>query len=159
MSEVEVESVPEGFERLPKGLGYTDSIQPVYRRVSDEGVSLGLRVEKQHVNSLGICHGGVLMTLADMTGAAGVNHSRGELMGSPTINLSLDFISAAKMGEWIQADVEQVNVKRRFGFSKGSIYTSRGVVANFSGTFYFPDHDGMWKDGRSRESVIQNFES
>jgi uncharacterized protein (TIGR00369 family) len=159
MSEVPAESVPEGFEQLPEGLGYTDSIQPSYRRIADEVVSFGLVVQQQHGNSMGICHGGVLMTLADMAGASGVNMARGELAGSPTISLSLDFVSAANIGEWIQADVEQVDIKRRFGFCRGSIYSSRGVVARFGGNFYFPDHDGMWKAGRTKERVLQKIES
>ena len=154
MTATETQAVPEGFERLPEGLGYTDSIQPVYRRVVGEEVSFGLIVQEHHGNSMGICHGGVLMTLSDMTAASGVNVARGQLAGSPTISLSLDFVSAARMGQWIQADVQQVSIKRRFGFSNGLIHNSDGVIARFNGTFYFPDHQGMWKNGKSNESVL-----
>ena len=159
MSEVIFEPVPEGFEQLSEGFGYTDSIQPSYRRISGEEASFGLVVQQHHSNSMGICHGGVLMTLADMAGAASVNLARGELAGSPTINLSLDFVSAARIGEWIQADAGQVSVKRRFGFCRGTIINNRGVVAHYSGTFYFPDHEGMWKDGRSRGGVLRKLDS
>jgi uncharacterized protein (TIGR00369 family) len=141
------EAVPEGFEQLPVGLGYTDTLQPTYRRVEGEEVSFGLVVQQQHANSLGICHGGVLMTLADITAASGVNTAAGRRAGSPTINLSLDFISSAEVGCWIQANVEQVTVKRRFGFCSGVIYKAEGAVARFNGTFYLPDHQGMWKGG------------
>ena len=55
--------------------------------------------------------------------------------------------------------VEQVSIKRRFGFCSGGIYNSAGVVARFSGTFYFPDHKGMWKDGRRGDGVLQSQES
>jgi hypothetical protein len=34
MSEPAVEVVPADFERLPEGLGFTDSLQPSYRRES-----------------------------------------------------------------------------------------------------------------------------
>ena len=154
MSEKIAEVVPPGFERLPSGLGYTDSLQPSYRRIEGEGASFGLVVEAQHGNSMGICHGGVLMTLADITAATGANLARGVTSGSPTVHLSIDYISSARLGEWIQANVEQVSVKRRFGFCSGGIYNNAGVVARFSGTFYFPDHDGMWKDGRRGDSVL-----
>lgn len=150
----EVQQPPEGFEQLPEGLGYTDSLQPSYRKVEGDLVSFGLVVQPQHSNTMGICHGGVLMTLADITAATGVNVARGVKAGSPTVHLSIDFISSARQGEWVHADVEQVSVKRRFGFCSGGIYNDSGVVARFNGTFYFPDHKGMWKDGRRGDGVL-----
>lgn len=154
MSENPVEPVPLDFECLPRGLGYTDSLQPIFRRIAQESASFGLVVEAHHGNMMGICHGGVLMTLADIAAATGVNLARGVTAGSPTIHLSIDYIAAARMGQWIQADVEQVSTKRRFGFCSGAIYNHAGVVARFNGTFYFPDHDGMWKHGRKSDGVL-----
>ena len=153
------EAVPDGFVRLPEGLGFTDTLQPSYRRVEGDAVCFGLVVEPQHSNSLGICHGGALMTLADITAASGVNLARGKKSGSPTVNLALDFISSARLGEWIEANVEQVSLKRRFGFCNGVIHNHRGIVARFNGTFYLPDHEGMWKDGRSGDGVLQGMDS
>jgi uncharacterized protein (TIGR00369 family) len=158
VSEKIAEAVPSGFERLPVGLGFTDSLQPVYRRLAGESASFGLVVEPQHGNTMGICHGGVLMALADITAATGANLARGVTSGSPTVHLSIDCISSARLGEWVQACAEQVSLKRRFGFCSGGIYNSAGVVARFSGTFYFPDHDGMWKDGRRGDGVLQQQE-
>ncbi|CAA0118395.1 Uncharacterised protein [Halioglobus japonicus] len=155
MSDNIEEAVPAGFEQLPTGLGYTDSLQPSYRRIEGDSASFGLLVQAQHCNTMGICHGGVLMTLADITAATGTNLARGVTSGSPTVHLSIDFISSARLGQWLRADVEQVSVKRRFGFCSGGIYNSDGVVARFNGTFYFPDHKGMWKDGRRGDGVLQ----
>lgn len=154
MTDISEEQVPEGFEQLPEGLGFTDSLAPCYRRVDGEQASFGLIVQAQHSNTMGICHGGVLMTLADIAAATGANQARGVLAGSPTVHLSIDYISAARQGEWVQANADQVSVKRRFGFASGSIVNSRGVVARFSGTFYFPDHDGLWKSGSPGDGVM-----
>lgn len=159
MSDKIEETVPQGFELLPQGLGYTDSLQPIYRRIDEEGASFGLIVAAQHSNTMGICHGGVLMTLADITAATGANLAHGVTAGSPTINLSMDFISAGRMGQWLQANAEHVSVKRRFGFCSGGIYNSAGIVARFSSTIYFPDHAGMWKDGRHGDGVLQREDS
>jgi uncharacterized protein (TIGR00369 family) len=153
------EAVPAGFKPLPAGLGFTDCLQPSYRRIEGEKASFGLLLQAQHSNTMGICHGGVLMTLADITAATGANLARGVTSGSPTVHLSIDYISSARLGQWVQADVEQVSIKRRFGFCSGGIYNSAGVVARFSGTFYFPDHDGMWKDGRRGDGVQQGHKS
>jgi len=145
MSETIVEAVPEEFEPFPEGLGFVDSLQPMYHRLRGKEMSLGLVVGEQHRNLMGICHGGVLMTLADITAATGVNVMRGTRAGTPTINLSLDFIAPARMGQWIQADNQQISLKRRFGFCSGVISNSEGIVARFNGTFYLPEHQGIWK--------------
>jgi hypothetical protein len=94
---------------------------------------------------MGICHGGALSTLADIAAATGVNVASERQGGTPTINLAMDFISSARMGQWIQADLHLVTVKRRFGFSSGAIISADGVVARFNGTFYLPEHKGMVK--------------
>jgi uncharacterized protein (TIGR00369 family) len=154
LSEQPDDSVPPEFERLPDGIGFTDNLQPLYRSITPDTVSFGLVVEPHHGNMMGICHGGVLMTLADITAATGVNQARGVTAGSPTVHLSIDYISSARMGQWIQATVEQVSVKRRFGFCSGAIYNRAGVVARFSGTFYFPDHDGLWQNGRKSAGIL-----
>tara|TARA_R110002110_G_scaffold406421_1_gene626237 strand:- start:31490 stop:31948 length:459 start_codon:yes stop_codon:yes gene_type:complete len=135
--------LPEGYESLQTGLGYTDTLQPCFRRIVGSEVSFGLWVDKQHSNSMGICHGGVLMTLADITAATGVNVARGVHAGTPTINLSVDFIASARQGDWIEARVESVSVRRRFGFCSGNIVCGDKRIARFNGTFYIPDHDGL----------------
>jgi len=150
----EQDSIPNGFKRLPLGRGFTDAIQPCYHKMADGGVTLGLRVEQQHCNMLGICHGGVLMTLADIAAASGVNMACGKKGGSPTINLSVDFISAGRLGQWLQADITHTTVKRRFGFCSGAINSSAGIVARFNGTFYLPDHDGMRKTEKRAEGIL-----
>ncbi|KZX60142.1 thioesterase [Halioglobus sp. HI00S01] len=142
-----VEQVPEGFELLPEGLGFTDNLQPCYRRLRGDDLAFGLIVASQHANSLGICHGGALMTLADIAAASSANLARGKIAGAPTVNLTMDFIGAAKQGQWIQTTSEGVTLKRRFGFSHGIIFSSRGIVARYNATFYFPDHEALTQDG------------
>ncbi|MBA6412031.1 PaaI family thioesterase [Parahaliea sp. F7430] len=146
---------PEGFEPVPAGLGYTDSLQPLYRRIDDDLVSFGLSVAEQHLNVMGLCHGGVLMTLADVAAASGVNHAMGTKGGTPTINLSFDFVNGAKAGQWLQADVTSVTMKRRFGFASGVITHGELIIARFNGTFYVPDHDGIWKRGKAAGALAR----
>lgn len=147
MADVTIEEVPAGYKLLPDRLGFTDNLQPCYRKLDGETLTFGFVVAKQHGNSMGICHGGALMTLADIAAASWANMARGVVAGAPTINLSMDFISAARQGQWIEARLEGVTLKRLFGFSRGVIVNSRGEVARFNATFYFPDHGGMSQDG------------
>ncbi|GAB3306883.1 PaaI family thioesterase [Haliea atlantica] len=150
------DAVPAGFQRVPTGLGFTDVLQPLYRSLEGDRVRFGLRVIEAHANIMGICHGGVLATLADITAATGVNHARGERAGNPTISLSLDFIGAGRLGDWLEATVMQVDVKRRFGFCSGLIEGSSGVVARFNGTIYLPDHAGIWKRERPAADLLSD---
>ena len=153
-NELKQEPIPAGFDLLPLGLGFTDVIQPCYRRVQGDTVSMGLRVEQQHCNIMGFCHGGVLMTLADIAAASGVNIACGKKAGSPTLNLSLDFISMGRLGQWLEAHISHTSIKRRFGFCSGVISNTEGVVARFNGTFYLPDHDGVWKVSKREDGVL-----
>ncbi len=155
MQENDVDAIPPGFEPLPEGLGFTDNLKPCYRRLQDDELSLGLVVQRQHANSMGICHGGALMTLADIAAASSANLARGVIAGAPTINLSMDFISAARQGQWIETRCEGVTLKRLFGFSRGVIVSSKGVVARFNATFYFPDHPGLSQDGMPNLGVLR----
>ena len=155
MTDGATEQVPEGFNAVPSGLGFSDAIQPTFIRIEEEVVSFGLLVQQHHTNLMGSVHGGVLMTMADLAAAAALNVARGEKAGSPTMNLNVDFIAAGRLGQWLQADIEHISMKRRFGFSSGVISNSAGLVARFSGTFYLPDHDGMWKSGNRRSGLIE----
>ena len=124
--------------RVEHGLGYTDSLQPFYRRVDDSGVSFGLFVTERHVNLMGICHGGALMTLADIAAAVSINHRLGERRLLPTINLSFDFQSPGKLGRWLHTVTDCVDVKKRFGFASGQILDGERRLLRFSGVFYLP---------------------
>ncbi len=159
MSKDSVETVPEGFEPLREGLGFTDKLGPCYRKREDDSIVFGLLVAQQHSNSMGICHGGALMTLADIAAASCANLARGVVAGAPTINLSMDFVSAARQGQWIEARSEGVTIRRLFGFSRGVIVGSRGVVARYNATFYFPDHPGLSQDGIPNPGALGGLET
>ena len=83
------------------------------------------------------------------------NMARGIIAGAPTINLGMDFIAAAKQGQWIETRQEGVELKRLFGFARGVIRGERGVIARFNATFYFPDHPGMSQDGLVKPVTLQ----
>ncbi len=132
--------IPNGFVELAPGLGFTDVLRPLYRSEQGGGGCpiIGLLVREHHTNLMNICHGGVLMTLADVGAAWSINHARGEILPAPTLNLSFDFINAAKLGDWLQANVEHIDIKRRVGFASGVIQAGSSMICRFSGTFYLP---------------------
>lgn len=146
--------VPAGFEELPEGLGFTDVLRPVYRKEGDMP-TMGMRVQASHTNLLGICHGGVLMTLGDIAASWGINHKRGTFGGAPTLNLSFDFVSAAREGDWLEAIAERASIKRRVAFSSGVVMCAGKLICRFSGGFYLPDHEGL-QPNREYVQKLQN---
>lgn len=150
--------IPDGFEAMPEGLAYSDTLQPYYRLVGGAGeVSFGLRVADSHCNLMGICHGGALMTLADIAAASTVSAQLDAPRGVPTVSLSFDFLSPGRKGHWLQTHTDHVETKRRFGFCSGVIRDGERVIVRYSGTFYVPDHDGMWEDAVDREAAVRIF--
>ena len=136
-------TVPNGFQVLPEGLGFCDVLRPVYRREQDDKLCLGMFVQPQLCNMIGICHGGALMTLADVAAGSSINFSRNTLSATPTLNLSFDFINAAREGDWLEAYSDRISLKKRFGFASGVIVCGQQTIVRYSGTFYYPDHDGF----------------
>lgn len=151
-------SIPDGFEAMPDGLAYSDSLRPYYRRVGDDReIVFGLLVVEQHCNLMGICHGGALMTLADIAAASTVSSRLEEPRGLPTVSLSFDFMSPGRKGSWLQTHTDHVEIKRRFGFCAGVIRDGDKVIVRYSGSFYIPDHQGVWKDEAGRAAALRIF--
>jgi hypothetical protein len=50
VTEKMIETAPPGFELVPQGLGYIDTLQPVYRKVEGDRAIFGLVVGTQHTS-------------------------------------------------------------------------------------------------------------
>lgn len=145
--------VPDDFKPMPGGLGFSDCLQPLYRRIVDKDVRFGLLVETQHLNPMGIMHGGALMTLADIAAATSIRLLRDKPAASPTINLSFDFMGPGRLGHWLETRADHVQAKRRFGFCSGAIYDGDTAIVRYSGTFYCPDHQGLVVSNENAEKA------
>ena len=66
MSEPQASQPPQGFREIPRPGPFNGLVGPLYERREGEAVSIGVRIAEKHANSRGICHGGMLATLADL---------------------------------------------------------------------------------------------
>jgi acyl-coenzyme A thioesterase PaaI-like protein len=57
---------PEGFEQVRAGGEFIGINGPLWLRVINDTVQLGMRVEPRHTNGMLICHGGMIATFCDM---------------------------------------------------------------------------------------------
>ncbi|SMH54757.1 PaaI family thioesterase [Mesorhizobium australicum] len=96
---------PEGFAPLPTGPGYNAYFGPIYGRMLDGRLRLGMRIGRRHINPHDTCHGGVLASFADMQVYV-TQQARSDLRQilMPTISMSLDYISPAILGDWLEGD-------------------------------------------------------
>ena len=124
--------IPQGFTEFSGGPGFGEKIGAVYGRADPAGPKLGFRVERRHVNLFGFCHGGALATIADYQ--IGALKRAGLVQGpfSPTLRLAIDYVSAAKFGEWIEADVRLIRATGRYIFTEAVLSGDNGPVARSS---------------------------
>jgi len=81
-----------------------------------------------------IVHGGAILTFIDMAMFAG-GHAAGASLGpSVTLDLSAQFLSAARLGAPLDCLVELLRESKRLAVMRGLVEQEGGIVAAWSGT-------------------------
>ena len=109
-------------------------------------VTLRMVVREDMINGFGVCHGGVTFAFADSAFAFASN-TGGQV--SVSIENSMTYPAAVRLGDVLQADAEQEASSKRLAYYRVRVTRSDGaVVALFRGTVYQTDqehnvgHDG-----------------
>ena len=115
--------IPAGFVPLTVPGEFIRANGPLYLRHEGELVLLGFRVEPRHTNPMGICHGGMLASFADMLLPISVHHKRADVgfRFLPTISLQLDYLAPAPLGSWVQGEAQVLRVTRTLVFAQGLV--------------------------------------
>ena len=94
-------AVPEGFLfHVRNGASYVQTLGDLYGGELSNGLRvIGLRVSPHHCDRLNIPHGGKLATLADTALGVTLHLARHSSTTMVTVNLSLDYLAPAKVGE------------------------------------------------------------
>ncbi len=100
----------------------------------EEPLRLGFRVAEKHCGFPGMCHGGMIAMVLDNALGRSVQKACG-VDGAPTISLQVDYLSAAKLGEWIESRVRVLRKTRSLAFVDATLVGSKGIVAKASGIF------------------------
>jgi uncharacterized protein (TIGR00369 family) len=116
--------VPVGFRRVRfAGEAFNVLIGPIYfKRDAEDAMRLGFRVQQGHCNPAGLLHGGMMMTMADMTAGFVAGFKAGIDKFLPTINMTFDFVSPGKAGQWIDCSGEIVKVTRNMVFATVALH-------------------------------------
>jgi acyl-CoA thioesterase len=95
-------------------------------------------IDDSHLNGIGLVHGGLLFTLADMAFAAAA-HTRGKVAVS--VNNAITYLKAAR-GKTLRAEASEVSRSRRLASYTINILDETGeVVALCQGLAYMKDGD------------------
>lgn len=134
--------IPAGFKPLPSASPFNELVGPLHEKRGEGVIALGLRVETKHSNSRGICHGGVLATLADLALGYGMMAKTGGRGGFVTAQLSIDYAGSAQVGDWIHSEVQVQRVGSRLGFANGYLCVGENRILRMSGIFALPGRAG-----------------
>lgn len=95
---------PPGFEAHYRRSPLTEPWEPIFSRKTERAVILGLRIAERHGNGRGFAHGGLITSLADNAmGLSCIQVSPGA-KGLVTVNLSIDFLRSADIGQWLEIE-------------------------------------------------------
>jgi uncharacterized protein (TIGR00369 family) len=143
-------AVPAGFQPISMGGAFIAHNGPFYLLHEGEVVKLGFRVEPRHCNPAGICHGGMVASFADMLlpatihrkgalqapsgiAAGPADHVRGHFL--PTVNLQIDYMAPAKLGDWVEGEAQVLKATVGMVFAQGLITSGGTLAARCSGVF------------------------
>lgn len=128
--------IPEGFRVVSVGGHFVAHNGPLYVRLIDGRVQVGFRVQSHHTNPLGICHGGMLATFADMLIPCAAMYEPGlERRFLPTISLQVDYMGAAPLGAWVQGEGQVLRTTRNMLFGQALVTANGEPALRVSGVF------------------------
>lgn len=134
-----MDEIPEGFGPHTRKSPLTDPWEPLYAKPTADRLVLGARVREAHCNSRGMPHGGFLAALADnaMGLSLGVNltAARQPVGGLVTVSLTLDYLGAAKLDQWLEFDTDFVKLGRSICFAEATVRADGIPVARARATF------------------------
>jgi uncharacterized protein (TIGR00369 family) len=132
----EAEDIPQGFKKLQRGSSpFLSSLGPLYAKGDGSAVVIGLRIEERHLNTRGVAHGGMLVTLADSALGIVIAMLRSPPQPMVTVNLSADFADVARAGDWVEARVEVQKMGRRLAFASCHLWVDERRILRASGIF------------------------
>ena len=96
--------IPAGWQLHTRKSPLTEPWEPIYARQQPRALELALRVRAAHCNGRGTAHGGLIAALADNAMGLSCGHRLGDGARLVTVNLTLDFLASAQIGQWLEFD-------------------------------------------------------
>ncbi len=127
-------SVPPGFEPHFRKSPLTNPWEPLYSKRTPGAVVIGLHLAEPHTNSRGLAHGGLIAALADNAMGLSIAQAN-ELTSLVTVNLSVDYIGAAKIGQWLEFTTSFTKHGATLSFAQCFVTADGAPIARANATF------------------------
>lgn len=131
---------PEGFAPHFRKSPLTDPWEPIFSRKLGDRVIIGVYAREPHTNSRGMVHGGLVAALAD--NAMGLScvesliaEGRKPEGGLVTVSMGIDYVGAAKLGQWIAFDTQYVKTGRTLCFAQAFVTADGEIIARADARF------------------------
>ncbi len=138
MNEASIDPAPpEGFVVAARRGPFSQHNGPYYYRPTQTGAEHAFFALKRHCNGLGIVHGGMLASFID--GLLGHAVSADANAASVTIHLSLDYLSMARAGEWVQGEARVTRRAKDVAFAEARAFVGSKDVVRATAIFKLMD--------------------
>jgi uncharacterized protein (TIGR00369 family) len=128
-------NIPEDFERQSRRSPLTDPWEPIYSRLTPDALILGLRLATPHTNARGFVHGGLIAALTDKAMGHSCAHKMQGATSLVTVSLSIDFISSARIGQWLTVETDVIKTGSTLCFAQCFVKADEAAIARANATF------------------------
>ena len=136
--------VPAGYRLIAfEGVTFNGMVGPIYISRDGGEYVLGFRAEQRHCNPAGIVHGGMMMSVADMTAGFCTAMASGIDKFMPTVNMTFDFVASDNVGDWIEGRSELLKVTRSLAFATVMLSVAGKPLLRASCIMKIPSGDGF----------------
>ncbi|WP_422363292.1 PaaI family thioesterase [Pyruvatibacter mobilis] len=125
---------PAGFEESTNRGPFTTHNGPFFHKINEDGSFVhAFRAAEQHCNGMGIVHGGLVTAFAD--GLMGTAVWRATDIVGLTIRLNVDFLSIAKVGDWVEGTATVTRATRSVAFVEARVHVKTRPILHATGVF------------------------
>jgi acyl-coenzyme A thioesterase PaaI-like protein len=118
--------------RIEPDPGFIGHVGPLWVREAETGRRYAFVAQRKHANRRNRVQGGMLMTIADRV----LGLAAWEAMGQKpcaTVEFQSQFITGAKIGEFVEAQAEVVRCARSLVFMRGELWVGERLVMTATG--------------------------
>ena len=108
--------IPAGFAQMETYGGFHELVGPLYETIRDSRTVVGFRVAEKHLNRGPGMHGGMYFMLLDTAMTRACISLRPPDKGAVTSGFTSELFGAARVGDWVEAEVEVMRAGRRVIF-------------------------------------------
>lgn len=131
-------SIPEGFTPIDEAGTFLGHIGGLHWRLGEGAAETCVVLERKHTNPMGVAHGGLVMTLMDITLGA-TAHSLMPPGAFPlTVQHSCNFIRGARLGDLLRCEARSDAATRSLIYVSARSFVGEQLVATGAGVFRIP---------------------